>query len=113
DPPKIGLGLKQTMENPTIAARASLKEGETVQGRVTKIMPFGAFIELSPGVEGLVHISELSQDRIHDVRQAVKPDEIVPVKILSVDPAGKKISLYIKQTKEKTEQFVQRKEDRK
>lgn len=113
DPPKIGLGLKQTMENPTIAARAALKEGDTVTGRVTKIMPFGAFVELSPGVEGLVHISELSHDRIHDVRQAVKPDELVPVKILSIDPAGKKIALSIKQTKERQEQMVQRKEDRK
>jgi small subunit ribosomal protein S1 len=113
DPPKIGLGMKQTLENPAIAARASLKEGDTVQGRVTKIMPFGAFVELSPGVEGLVHISELSHDRIHDVRQAVKPDEIVPVKILSIDPAGKKISLSIKQTKERQEQVAQRKEDRK
>lgn len=112
-PPKIGLGMKQTMENPAVAARASMKEGETVQGRVTKIMPFGAFVELSPGVEGLVHISELSHDRIHDVRQAVKPDEIVPVKILSIDPAGKKIALSIKQTKERTEQMVARKEDKK
>ncbi len=113
DPPKIGLGMKQTLENPTIAARAALKEGDTVQGRVTKIMPFGAFVELSPGVEGLVHISELSNDRIHDVRQAVKPDEIVPVKILSIDPAGKKISLSIKQTRERQEQVAQRKEDKK
>ena len=112
-PPRIGLGMKQTMENPALAARAALNEGDTVQGRVTKIMPFGAFVELSPGVEGLVHISELSHDRIHDVRQAVKPDEIVPVKILSIDPAGKKISLSIKQTRERQEQVAQRKEDRK
>ncbi len=113
NPPKIGLGMKQTSENPAVAARASLKEGETVQGKVTKIMPFGAFVELGPGVEGLVHISELSHDRIHDVRQAVKPDEIVPVKILSIDPAGKKIALSIKQTKEREEQMIARKEDRK
>jgi small subunit ribosomal protein S1 len=113
DPPKIGLGMRQTLENPAVAARASLKEGETVQGRVTKIMPFGAFVELSPGIEGLVHISELSHERVHDVRQAVKADEIVPVKILSIDPGGKKIALSIKQTKEKTEEFVQRKQDRK
>jgi len=113
DPPKIGLGLKQTLENPAIAARAALKEGDTVQGRVTRIMPFGAFVELSPGVEGLVHISELSHERIHDVRQAVKADEIVPVKILSIDPGGKKIALSIKQTREKQEEHVQRKEDRK
>jgi small subunit ribosomal protein S1 len=113
EPPRIGLGLKQTLENPAIAARASLKEGETITGRVTKIMPFGAFVELSPGIEGLVHISELSHDRIHDVRQAVKPDELVPVKILSIDPGGKKIALSIKQTRERQEQVAQRKEDRK
>lgn len=111
DPPRIGLGLKQTMDDPSTTARAALKEGETVTGKVTKLMPFGAFVSLGPGVEGLVHISELSQERVHDVRKIVRPDEVVTVKILSIDPGGKKISLSIKQTQQAKEEMIQRKED--
>lgn len=114
--PRIGLGLKQTMADPAVAARAALKEGETVSGRVTKIMPFGAFVELSPGVEGLIHISELSHERVHDVRKIVKPDEIVTMKVLSVDPSSKKIALSIKAMKSKDEydqEVSERKEDEK
>lgn len=99
-PPRIGLGLKQTMEDPTVAARASMKEGDTVSGRVTKLMPFGAFVELSPGVEGLIHISELAHDRVHDVRKVVKQDEIVTVKVLSIDPSSKRIALSLKAIRE-------------
>jgi small subunit ribosomal protein S1 len=114
-PPKIGLGLKQMMENPAVAARSALKEGEAVSGRVTKIMPFGAFVELSPGVEGLIHISELSHDRVHDVRKVVRQDEIVTVKILSVDPSSKKISLSLKAmvSKEDREAEMERRDDAK
>ena len=114
-PPKIGLGLKQMMENPAVAARSALKEGEAVSGRVTKIMPFGAFVELSPGVEGLIHISELSHDRVHDVRKVVRQDEIVTVKILNVDPSSKKISLSLKAmvSKEDLEAEMERRDDAK
>jgi small subunit ribosomal protein S1 len=114
-PPKIGLGLKQLMENPAVAVRNSLKAGETASGRVTKIMPFGAFVELAPGVEGLIHISELSHDRVHDVRKVVRPDEIVTVKILSIDASSKKISLSIKAmvSKEDREAEIERRDDQK
>ncbi len=115
NPPRVGLGLKQTMEDPSVKAREAIKVGETVSGRVTKIMPFGAFIELGPGVEGLIHISELSHDRVHDVKRIVKPDEIVTVKVLSADPGSKKIALSIKalQSKEDREAEMERKEDAK
>jgi small subunit ribosomal protein S1 len=115
-PPRIGLGLKQTMEDPAVAKFASIAEGETVSGRVTKIMPFGAFVELGPGVEGLIHISELSWERVHDVRKVVKPDEIVTVKVLSVDRSTKRIALSIKQLKSKDEydqEVAERREDSK
>jgi ribosomal protein S1 len=115
DPPRVGLGLKQTMEDPAAKLREGLKAGDVLSGRVSKIMPFGAFVDLGSGVEGLIHISELSHDRVHDVKRVVKPDEIVTVKVLSVDPSSNKISLSLKalKSKEDHEAEVQRKEDAK
>ena len=73
-----------------------LEVGATVSGRVTKLMPFGAFVELSPGVEGLIHISELSHERVQRVSSVVKPDEVVTVKVLSIDTGQRRISLSLK-----------------
>jgi ribosomal protein S1 len=111
DPPRIGLGLKQLMENPVAKRFAEIREGDTVTGKVTKLMPFGAFVELAPGVEGLIHISELSHDRVHNVSQVVKQNEIVSVKVLSVDPAHKRIALSLKALQEKREAELERKDD--
>lgn len=113
DPPKLSLGLKQTKDDPVKAKLASLKEGDVVSGCVTKIMPFGAFVELGPGLEGLIHISELSHDRVHNVAKVVRQDEIVTVKVLSVDAGAKRISLSLKamQSKEDREAEMQRRED--
>jgi small subunit ribosomal protein S1 len=95
-PPKIGLGLKQLVADPGVAALQSLEPGATVTGRVTKTMPFGAFVEIAPGVEGLVHISEISHDRIPTVESALRKDEVVTCKVLGVDGGKKRISLSIK-----------------
>ncbi|MFZ9880014.1 MAG: 30S ribosomal protein S1 [Phycisphaerales bacterium] len=95
-PPKIGLGMKQLMADPAIAAMESIESGGTVTGRVTKIMQFGAFIEIAPGIEGLVHISEISHDRIATVDKALRANEIVNCKVLSIDHGKKRISLSIK-----------------
>ena len=95
-PPKIGLGLKQLVADPGAAALETIEPGATVTGRVTKIMQFGAFIEIAPGVEGLVHISEISHERIPTVDKALRKDEVVSCKVLSVDSGKKRISLSIK-----------------
>lgn len=95
-PPKIGLGLKQLMDDPGVTALATLEAGSTVTGRVTKLMPFGAFIEIAPGIEGLVHISEISHERIPTVDKALRKDEVVTCKVLSIDAGKKRISLSIK-----------------
>jgi ribosomal protein S1 len=95
-PAKIGLGLKQLVADPGAAAIDALEAGGTVTGRVTKIMPFGAFIELAPGIEGLVHISEISHERIPTVEKALRKDEVVTCKVLSIDAGKKRISLSIK-----------------
>jgi ribosomal protein S1 len=99
DPVRIGLGLKQTMEDPYDAGAATVVEGSIVSGKVTKLMPFGAFVELAPSVEGLIHISELSHDRVNKVSSVVKPGEVVTVKVLSIDNAQRRIALSLKQAK--------------
>jgi len=96
DPPRLSLGLKQTLEDPFHSEVQKLAPGAVVSGRVTRLETFGAFVELAPGVEGLVHISELAPERVHSVSKIVKPDEIVQVKVLSVDPATRRIALSLK-----------------
>ncbi len=76
-----------------------LEEGQTYDGRVTRLMPYGAFVELTPGLEGMVHISELSWSRVEKPEDAVKPDQAISVKVLRVEPGkrGPKIALSVKQ----------------
>lgn len=79
----------------------TLKVGDVVQGRVVKLMPYGAFVELGPAVEGMCHVSELSWSRVEKPEDAVKPNDVITVKVLDIKPgkeAGQlKISLSIKQ----------------
>ena len=100
DKDRISLGVKQAQEDPFKTAAQEVAEGETISGKVTKILEFGALVEVAPGVEGLVHISELAWKRVARVEHVVKPDEIVQVKVLDVDPDKRRISLSIKQTQE-------------
>ena len=95
------LGLKQLAPDPWEVSVENLREQETVTGRVTKLMDFGCFIEVAPGVEGLCHISELDWKRINKTSDAVQPDATVQVKILKIDRGARKISLSIKQTKDR------------
>jgi len=103
DPPRISLGLKQTMADPFQTTSKEIEEGGTVSGRVTKIVDFGAFVEIAPGVEGLIHISELSHERVNRVEHVVKRDEIVTVKVLNIDRERQRIGLSLKAMKEKEE----------
>jgi ribosomal protein S1 len=111
DPPRIGLGMKQCMADPYHAHTANLREGDTVSGRVTRIMPYGAFVEIAPGVEGLIHISQLSGERVNKVSSIVKPNEIVRVRVLDVDPRTRRISLSLRAAKADEESEVVRPED--
>ncbi len=101
---RIGLGLKQLQADPFASAAAEVVEGAELTGKVTKIMDFGAFVEVAPGVEGLVHISELDWRRVNDVNEVLKENEVVQVKVLKVDPSDRKISLSIKQLKDRPQQ---------
>ncbi len=113
DPPKIGLGLKQTMADPYESKVGQINEGDTVTGKVTKLMAFGAFVEIAPGVEGLIHISELSHERVHRVGQIVKEGEIVNAKVLSVDPGKRRIALSLKALAQQKQEETPRAEDKK
>ena len=93
---KVGLGLKQLEASPWDNIREKYAMGQTVQGKVTRTMDFGAFVELEPGVEGLIHVSELARNRVWRVVDIVKPDQMVDVKVLSVDPDQRRISLSLK-----------------
>ena len=89
---KVSLSHRDTLEHPW-ESMDELEENKVMKGVVKKIADFGAFVEISPGVEGLVHISELSFKRVSRVSSVVQPGQEIDVKILSVDQASQKISL--------------------
>ncbi len=94
---KISLGIKQTTEDPWIGVGEKFAQGGRVKGRVVNLTDYGAFVEIAPGVEGLVHISEMSWTKIKHPSQKFKVNDAVEVVVLDVDPAGKRISLSAKQ----------------
>ena len=93
---RISLGLKQTTEDPWLKLVESYPVGSIVDGKVTKIVPFGAFIELGNNVEGLVHISEMAAKHIDTPAQVVKVGQEVKVKVMEINPARRRISLSMK-----------------
>ncbi len=96
---KIALGLKQKLKNPWENIESKYPVGTVIQGEVVNVMSYGAFIKLEPGIEGLVHISEMSWTRrINHPTDMVQIGDKVDVKILGVDAQGQQLSLGIKQT---------------
>lgn len=93
---KIALSARDLIESPWKRAGEKYHTGATVRGTVTRIAQFGAFVKLEPGIEGLVHISELATRRIRSVADVVKEGEQVECRVLSIDPDGQKLSLSIK-----------------
>jgi small subunit ribosomal protein S1 len=93
---RISLGLKQTQSDPWQQVLEQYKEGDVVEGKVTKVVTFGAFVEILPGVEGLVHISELAQHHVENPREVVAQGDTVPVLILEVDAERRRLSLSLK-----------------
>jgi small subunit ribosomal protein S1 len=93
---RISLGLKQTQSDPWQQVLEQYKEGDVVDGKVTKVVTFGAFVEILPGVEGLVHISELAQHHVENPREVVSQGDTVPVLILEVDAERRRLSLSLK-----------------
>ena len=99
DTKKISLGLKQLQPEPWETAPQRYEIGQRVRGRVTRVAEFGAFVELEPGVEGLIHISEMSwSKKLRIASDIVKPGEVVEAVILAIKPEERRISLGMKQT---------------
>jgi small subunit ribosomal protein S1 len=97
---RISLGLKQTQTDPWQQVLESYQEGDVVQGTVTKVVTFGAFVEILPGVEGLVHISELAQHHVENPREIVSQGDQVNVRILEVDADRRRLSLSLKRVED-------------
>ncbi|HEX4454483.1 MAG TPA: 30S ribosomal protein S1 [Kofleriaceae bacterium] len=96
DKPKISLGIKQLVADPWDRIPYDFPAGKVVDGKVLKVLDFGAFVELEKGIEGLVHVSEISDDHVEDPRAVLTPGQVVKVQILHADAAERKIGLSIK-----------------
>jgi small subunit ribosomal protein S1 len=100
DRERISLSLKATQQDPWQEFASAHQVGELVYGRVTKLVPFGAFVQVGDGIEGLVHISEMSAHHVDLPEQVVTPGEELWVKIIDLDLQRRRISLSIKQAAE-------------
>jgi small subunit ribosomal protein S1 len=100
DRERISLSLKATQQDPWQEFADSHRVGELVYGRVTKLVPFGSFVQVGDNIEGLVHISEMSEHHVDLPEQVVTPGEELWVKIIDVDLAKRRISLSVKQAAE-------------
>ncbi len=100
DRERISLSLKATQQDPWQEFASTHRVGELVYGRVTKLVPFGAFVQVGEGIEGLVHISEMSAHHVDLPEQVVTPGEELWVKIIDLDLQRRRISLSIKQAAE-------------
>lgn len=98
---RISLGLKQTVPDPWTTVDQRYAVGQKVTGEVTRVVDFGAFVKLEDGIEGLVHISELSHKHVAKAEDVVKPGDQVDVKVISVDPEARRIGLSIKELEPK------------
>jgi small subunit ribosomal protein S1 len=96
DRQRISLGLKQTQEDPWQRVISTHRSGDVLEGTVTKVVAFGAFVEILPGVEGLVHISELADHHVENPSEVVEPGSKLNVKILEIDEERRRLSLSIK-----------------
>ena len=95
---RVSVGMKQLQPHPWDAVAAKFSLGQRVRGTVTRVMEFGAFVELEPGIEGLIHVSEMSwAKKIRIASDVVKPGEVVEAVILGINPGERRISLGLKQ----------------
>ena len=96
DQDKLSLSMKQLSEDPWQKEISGYKIGDEIDGKVTRITPFGAFVQISPIIEALVHISELSDDHVADPNKLVKTGETKKFRVIGIDPDQHKLSLSLK-----------------
>jgi small subunit ribosomal protein S1 len=99
DKDRLSLSLKQMTEDPWLSEVKSFKKDDVVEGKVTRITPFGAFVQLSPSVEALVHVSEMSSDEAVDPEKLFQLNEKKEFKVLDIDTENRKIALSLKEAK--------------
>jgi small subunit ribosomal protein S1 len=109
DQKRISLGYKQ-LHDPWSTIMERYQQGQDVTVRVVKIVDFGAFVEIESGIEGLIHISQISRRHIDDVSKVLKKGDEVKARILEIDPNEKRIRLSIKALEEEEKEQVQREE---
>jgi small subunit ribosomal protein S1 len=96
DRQRISLGLKQTQADPWQSVIESYQVNDVVEGKVTKVVTFGAFVEIHPGVEGLVHISELAAHHVENPREVVNQGDVLAVRVIEIDADRRRLSLSLK-----------------
>ncbi|MEO6513818.1 MAG: S1 RNA-binding domain-containing protein [Candidatus Saccharimonadales bacterium] len=99
DKDRLSLSLKQMSEDPWLQEVKAFKKGDVVEGKVTRITPFGAFVQISPSVEALVHVSEMSDEETVDPEQIFQLNEKKQFKVLDIDTEARKIALSLKNAK--------------
>lgn len=99
DKDRLSLSIKQMSEDPWLEQVKAFKAGDIVEGKVTRITPFGAFVQISPSVEALVHVSEMSDEEAVDPEQLFKLNEKKQFKVLDIDTENRKIALSLKDAK--------------
>ena len=105
--PRISCSMKTPDGDPWALEGGSLTVGRTVRGRVTRLQPFGAFVEVAPGIEGLLHVSEMSaKKRVTTPGEIVKPGDEVDVAITAVDPVARRVSLSMKLLQQRAEEEI-------
>ena len=102
---RVSLSLKATQEDPWREFERKYRTGEVITGQVTKLVPFGAFVRVGEGIEGLVHISELSDQHVDTPEQVLNVGDIVRVKVVDVDVSRRRISLSVKRVSESEQEF--------
>ncbi len=101
--PKISLGIKQLNTDPWDRIPYDFPIGKVTDVRILKLTDFGAFAEIVPGVEGLIHISEISEERVEDPRAVLQPEQVVRAEVIQMDPTERKIGLSIKSARRQEE----------
>ncbi len=93
---RIGLSIRQTQEDPWADRVAKYQVGQLVEGTITRLTKFGAFAKLDDEIEGLIHISEISEKRIEHAKEVLKEGEKVTLRVIKIDPANHRIGLSVR-----------------
>lgn len=108
---RVSLSIKATQKGPWERVEDEIHEGDVVEGKVKRLTDFGAFVEILPGVEGLLHISQISHKHIATPHEVLTPGEDIRVKVLEMSPKERRIALSLKALEEQPESYVGEKEE--